>query len=86
VGIPFELGEEDVKVVVVLKEGEKLSPEELLDFCQERMAYFMVPRYVEFKDSIPKTGTHRPIYPELKKEGVTPNTWDREQAGYKLKR
>ncbi len=86
VGVPFELGEEDVKVVVVLKEGEKLSPEALLDFCQERMAYFMVPRYVEFKDSIPKTGTHRPIYPELKKEGVTPNTWDREKAGYKLKR
>ncbi len=86
VGVPFELGEEDVKAVVVLKEGEGLSPEELLDFCQERMAYFMVPRYVEFKDSIPKTGTHRPIYPPLKKEGVTPNTWDREKAGYKLKR
>lgn len=85
-GVPFELGEEDIKVCVVLKPGEQLSPEELLDFCQERMAYFMVPRYVEFKDSLPKTSTHRPIYPILKKEGVTPKTWDREKAGYKLRR
>jgi len=86
IGVPAELGEDDVKLCVVLKPDQKLSPEVLLSFCEERMAYFMVPRYVEFKESFPKTGTERVEKYKLKKEGVTQNTWDREKAGYKLKR
>jgi len=50
------------------------------------MPYFQVPRYVEFVDSIPRTPTERPRYEELKKEPITPKTWDRVKAGYKLKR
>lgn len=86
IGVPFELGEEDVKIVVVVKEDEKLTPEELLDYCQENMPYFQVPTYVEFVESIPRTPTQRPRYKELKKEPITPKTWDRVKVGYKLKR
>lgn len=86
VGVPSELGEEDVMIFVVLKEGEKLKPDELLAFCEERMAYFKVPRYIEFRDSFPKTGTQRIRRSELKKGGVSSKTWDREKAGYKLKK
>jgi crotonobetaine/carnitine-CoA ligase len=84
--IPSELGEDDVKAAVVLKKGNKLTPEELISFCNDRMAYFAVPRYVEFRDSLPKTPTTRVEKYKLREEGVTKDTWDREKAGYKLKR
>lgn len=86
VAIPSDLHGEEVKIVVVLKEGRGLSPAELLDFCQARMAYFMVPRYVEFVQSLPKTAVHRVEKYKLQEQGIAPGTWDREQAGYKLSR
>jgi crotonobetaine/carnitine-CoA ligase len=85
IAVPSELGEDELKVIVVLREGEKMTPEELLDYCQDNMAYFKIPRYVEFRSFIPKTGTHRIRYAELKKEGITSNTWDREKAGYRIR-
>jgi crotonobetaine/carnitine-CoA ligase len=42
------------------------------------MARFMVPRYVEFRDVLPKTGTHRVQKGVLKREGVSETTWDRD--------
>jgi crotonobetaine/carnitine-CoA ligase len=42
------------------------------------MATYAVPRYVEARAGIPKTPTQRPRYAELKAEGVTATTWDRE--------
>jgi crotonobetaine/carnitine-CoA ligase len=50
------------------------------------MAYFAVPRYVEFRESLPKTPTARVEKYKLREEGVTKETWDRVKAGYKLKR
>jgi crotonobetaine/carnitine-CoA ligase len=50
------------------------------------MAYFMIPRYVRCVDALPKTGTERTMKYQLQSEGVTPDTWDREAAGYTLKR
>ena len=79
-GVPSELGEDDVMAVVVLKEGERVAPEELCAFAGEGLASFMVPRYVEFRDAIPKTETHRVQKGELKRRGVGPDTWDREAA------
>ena len=77
-GVPSELGEDDVMAVVVLKEGQRVSPQELIQHCEERMAKFMVPRYLEFRDAIPKTETHRVQKGMLKREGVGSATWDRE--------
>ncbi|MEJ2131197.1 MAG: AMP-binding protein [Gammaproteobacteria bacterium] len=79
-GVPSELGEDEVMAVVVLQPGAKLTPEELIEHCEREMAYFMVPRYIEFRDELPKTGTHRTQKGALKREGVGPNTWDREKA------
>jgi crotonobetaine/carnitine-CoA ligase len=62
----------------VLKPNQTLGPEELVRHCQERMAKFMVPRYIEFREELPKTETHRIQKGVLKREGVGPNTWDRE--------
>jgi crotonobetaine/carnitine-CoA ligase len=77
-GVPSELGEHDVMAVVVVKEGEKLSPEGLIRHCEECMAKFMIPRYIEFRDSIPKTETHRVQKSVLKRKGIGATTWDRE--------
>jgi crotonobetaine/carnitine-CoA ligase len=50
------------------------------------MAYFMIPRYLRIMPELPKTPTQRVKKYELREQGVTPDVWDREKAGYKLKR
>ena len=86
IAVPSELGEDEVKAVVVLKEGTQLKPEELTANCEDRMAYFMVPRFIEFVEVIPKTPTDKVEKHKLRAAWATPNTWDREKTGYKLKR
>jgi crotonobetaine/carnitine-CoA ligase len=80
-----EVWGEEVKVAIVCHEGRKVDPAELVAFCDERMAYFMVPRYLEIVDSIPRTGASgRPVKEHLRE--ITPKTWDRVQAGVRIKR
>lgn len=57
--VPSELGEDDVKACVILKPGEELPAEELISWCKERLAYFKVPRFIEYRQSLPKTPTGR---------------------------
>jgi carnitine-CoA ligase len=84
--VPSELGEDEVMVAVVPRPGETLAPEALLDFCHGRMAHYAVPRYVDFVEEIPKTGTQRVQYGVLRERGITKTAWDREKAGYQLKK
>ncbi len=79
--VPSELGEDEVKLVVVPKPGAHVSPEDLTQFCEGKVARYAVPRYVEILGELPKTGTQRVQYGELKERGVTPATWDRLAAG-----
>ena len=85
VGVPSELGEEEVKVYVVSRPGAAVAPADIIRWCETRMAYFMVPRYVEFRAALPKTATERVEKYKLKQEGIG-QAWDREAAGYKLTR
>ena len=84
--IPSELGEDEVMVAIVLQPGAELDPVELMQYCEEHMAYFMIPRYVRCVDAFPKTGTERTMKYQLRSQGVTLDTWDREAAGYRFKR
>jgi crotonobetaine/carnitine-CoA ligase len=77
-GVPSELGEDEVMAIVVLKSGATVTPEALIDYCEQHMAHFMVPRYLEFRETLPKTGTHRVQKGKLKLDGVGSRTWDRE--------
>jgi crotonobetaine/carnitine-CoA ligase len=78
IGVASPLGEEDVMIVVVLKPGSgDLDPAELVAFCGERMAPFMVPRYVRYVDQLPKTATERVQKYVLRGAG-TNGSWDRE--------
>ncbi|GAC1383772.1 MAG: ATP-dependent acyl-CoA ligase [Herpetosiphon sp.] len=85
IGVPSELGEEDVKICVVTRPGEALEPLEIVQWCETRMAYFMVPRYVELRTELPKTATERVEKYKLKEEGIG-GAWDREAAGYRIRR
>jgi len=86
VGVPSEVGEEEVKAVVVLKKGHQVTEEELIRWCEPRMAYFAIPRYIAIRSSLPKTPSERVEKFKLKQEGITADCWDREKAGIKLQR
>ena len=79
VAVASELGEDDVKVVISLKADAALEIPELMDYCVAHLPYFAVPRYVEVMESLP-------VNPTGKESGVTPSTWDRERAGYVVRR
>ena len=68
IGVPAELGEEEVLLAVVRKPGSTLTEEQMGDWCRERLAAFKVPRYVLFVDELPRTPTHRVAKFELKKD------------------
>ena len=86
IAIKAEDGEDELKVVVVPNRSVGLSAEALLDYCVDAMPYFMVPRYIEFKSDLPRTPTQKVRKIELREEGITPGTWDREQAGIRVTR
>jgi crotonobetaine/carnitine-CoA ligase len=71
VGVQGELGPE-ILAHVVLREGEEIPPEEFFDFCAERMAYFMVPRYLCIRKKMPKTASSKIQKYKLREEGLTP--------------
>jgi crotonobetaine/carnitine-CoA ligase len=76
-----QLTEDDLKVTATLKEGVELRPEELFEWCVDRLPYFVLPRYVEFRRELPRSPVGRVLKRELRDEGVTPATWDAEAAG-----
>jgi crotonobetaine/carnitine-CoA ligase len=86
VGVPSELGEDEVMVVVSAVEGLSIEPLELFRFLQPRMAHFMLPRYIRVVPELPKTPTQKIMKHLLKGEGVTADTWDREARGITVKR
>lgn len=86
VGVPSELGEDDILIVVTLQAGAALDCVELLDFCAARMPYFCVPRFVETVDELPKNVIGRIRKDLLRARGVSPDAWDRESKGYIVSR
>ena len=68
--------EDEVMIVVVLEEGKDLAPEEIIEFLKPIMPKFMIPRFIKFRDNLPKTPTNRVQKVKLREEGVTSDTWD----------
>ncbi|MGV0871310.1 AMP-binding protein [Mycolicibacterium sp. XJ879] len=85
-GVPSELGEDEVMVTAVLAPGADLTYEQLVDHCVANVPYFAVPRYIDFTDSLPRGPVGRILKNELRACGVSPTTYDREAAGYVVKR
>jgi len=81
-----EHSEQEVMVVITPQPDVTIEPEKLIRFLDQRMAYFMIPRYIEFTAAIPKTPTGKMEKYKLRAKGITPSTWDRVAAGIKLSR
>ncbi len=81
VGVPSELGEEDIKAYIQLSDQvERPDPAELVAWCKARIAYFKVPRYVAFVDQFPRTMTKNEIARhELRDRGIG-QAWDATTA------
>ncbi len=84
-GVASEIAEEDVLVVVAPVDGHTIDPAALIEFLKGRMAHFMIPRYIRIVSELPKTPTAKVQKNVLRDEGVTADTWDREQHGIKIK-
>jgi crotonobetaine/carnitine-CoA ligase len=84
--VPSELGEDDVMACVVLNSAQRLDPVELVRFCEPKLAYFAIPRYIEFFDELPLTENGKVRKYELRERGLSDKTWDREAAGIEITR
>ena len=84
--VPSDLGEDDVMISVAPVAGKTIDPKVLIEFLGERMPYFMVPRYIRVLDELPKTPSSKVMKHVLRTEGVTTDSWDREEHNIKFKR
>jgi acyl-coenzyme A synthetase/AMP-(fatty) acid ligase len=69
VGVPDEVGGEEVKAYLVCRPGRTIDIEELIHWCREWLAEFQIPRYFEVCAELPGTSTHKINKGELRKAG-----------------
>jgi carnitine-CoA ligase len=81
-----EASEDDIKVTAVLTPGATLTEEALFRWSLDKVPYFAVPRYIEFRSSLPRNPVGRVLKFQLRDEGCTPATWDMDAAGIKIER
>jgi len=84
VGVPAEVGEEDLKAFIQCVPGATLDPVELMRWCEPRMPYFQIPRYIAWVNGFDKTPTERIRKKNLSRD--TQDCWDRERSGFQAKR
>jgi crotonobetaine/carnitine-CoA ligase len=84
--VPSPQLEDDIKVVVQLRQGQRTTPEELYRWSLDQIPYFALPRYIEIREDLPRSPMNKILKRELRDEGVTPATWDAEQSGITVER
>jgi crotonobetaine/carnitine-CoA ligase len=81
VGIRAELGEDDVLVGVIPHDAAAFDAAELIAFLEPRLPRYMLPRYVQVVEDLPRTeASLRVRKHELRDRGVTEDTWDRDAS------
>ena len=68
IGVPDERRGETVKSFVVLKPGERATAEQIIAYCRGSLAAYKVPRAVEFRDTLPKSGILKILRRELREQ------------------
>ncbi len=66
IGVPHPKRGEAVKVFIVLKEGQTATEEELLEYCQDKLAKYKWPTQIEFRDELPKTNVGKVLKKDLR--------------------
>jgi crotonobetaine/carnitine-CoA ligase len=87
-GIPSEelASEHEIKLDVICRSGQEVTPAELARFINDNAPYFLVPRYIEFVDELPYTPTNKIEKYKLRSRGIGAATWDRVREGFELER
>lgn len=78
--VPSDKGEDDVKITAILKPGANLTAEALFQWSTNAVPYYALPRYIEFRETLPKNPQGRVLKYELRDEGKTSTTWDLEDT------
>ena len=88
VPVSSEMSEDEVMVYVVRKPGATVTEAEIVEFANTNMAYFMVPRFVDFIDALPKTPSEKIEKYKLKQDAQArrDSLWDREKMGIVVRR
>jgi carnitine-CoA ligase len=86
VAVKSDFGEDEVLVVIEAKPSHSIDPVDLTNFLIPRVPHYMVPRYIRIIEKMPYTDTNKVQKRQLKDEGITADTWDREKAGITVKR
>ena len=73
-------------MTATVKEGAELTEEELFVWCIDRLPYFALPRYIEFRESLPRSPIGRVLKRELRSEGAVSGTWDAEASGIEFEK
>lgn len=68
VGVPDEKWGETVKAIVMLKKGQSVTEEEIINFCKAQLASYKKPTSVEFVDFMPMTSTGKILKRELREK------------------
>jgi crotonobetaine/carnitine-CoA ligase len=76
VGVPGDLGEEEVLLVVRARDGAGVDERALVEHCRANLPDFAVPRYVRVVAELPRTSSHKVAKAELRREGVAAGVWD----------
>jgi crotonobetaine/carnitine-CoA ligase len=84
--LPSELGEDEVAAAILLEPGQSVEPVDIVSYCEGKIAYFAVPRYVRIVSQMPLTENGKIKKGVLREAGVTTDMWDREAAGIKVRR
>lgn len=81
VAVPSDVdgGEDEVMVVVVPVHGGSVTADQVWDWCDARLPYFAVPRYVRIARSLPKTPSEKVQKVQLRADGLTQDTMDRDR-------
>jgi carnitine-CoA ligase len=78
--------EDEVKAWITVEDGVTIDFADLLRFCTNDMAHFMVPRYFEVADEFPRTQSAKIRKQELRDRGSSSATWDRLAHGLDVRR
>jgi long-chain acyl-CoA synthetase len=70
IGIPDAKRGENVKLFVVLKEGETATQEEMIEYGKTKLASFKLPVEVEFRKELPKTNVGKILRKQLRAEDL----------------
>jgi crotonobetaine/carnitine-CoA ligase len=84
--VASDLAEDEVMVALVVRQGQAFDPVALMGFCETRLPHFAIPRYVEIVPDLPRTENGKIQKFRLRERGVTAATWDRDAAGYVVRR